>query len=277
MRIDRKIGSFQINTRTGEWRDYATGEGGSDAASLYAYLYTGGHYRAALQALANDPLVKAGIASGVTAGVAIVASPLEAAAGKVEYARRLYAAAVGLAGMPAEAYLRSRGLRPTPAWDGLRASILPYRGQGRHPVLIAPVAGSDGSLVGVHRTYLTAAGAKLGVPEPKLTLGQVRGGAIRLGEPTAELTICEGLEDGLTLTQVLGVPVWVSGGASFLHLMEIPDTVRVLTIGADNDAAGERAAQRAAGALGVGGRKTRILRPAPGFKDFNSELQVIKS
>lgn len=38
-RFDRNIGSFMINLRTGQWIDYATGESGSDAISLVAYLY----------------------------------------------------------------------------------------------------------------------------------------------------------------------------------------------------------------------------------------------
>jgi hypothetical protein len=38
-RFDRNIGSFMINLHTGQWIDYATGESGSDAISLTAYLY----------------------------------------------------------------------------------------------------------------------------------------------------------------------------------------------------------------------------------------------
>ena len=38
-RYDRKIGSFKINLDTGQWADFATGDMGSDAISLVAYLY----------------------------------------------------------------------------------------------------------------------------------------------------------------------------------------------------------------------------------------------
>ena len=38
-RYDRKAGSFKINLHTGKWADYATGDNGSDAISLVAYLY----------------------------------------------------------------------------------------------------------------------------------------------------------------------------------------------------------------------------------------------
>jgi hypothetical protein len=37
-RSDRRAGSFKINTVTGRWADFATGDGGGDPVSLYAYL-----------------------------------------------------------------------------------------------------------------------------------------------------------------------------------------------------------------------------------------------
>lgn len=38
-REDRRIGSFSINTRTGLWADFATGDRGGDIISFYAYLH----------------------------------------------------------------------------------------------------------------------------------------------------------------------------------------------------------------------------------------------
>jgi DNA primase len=276
-RNDRNKGSFRINTFTGQWREYAIGERGSDGVSLYAYLRTDGDYRAAFKMLANDPLVLAAVATGLLAPPAKTAKAATPAAAKLALVRRIYAEAVDLAGMPAAAYLQNRGLRPTVVWEGLRASVLRYPGVGRHPVLIAPVRALDGSLAGLHRTYLQPNGAKLGVANPKLTLGQVRGNAIHLGEATDRLIICEGLEDGLTLYQELGVPVWVACGASFLHLLALPDTVRSLTIAADNDPPGEKAAWRAVDAHSTGGRVPSIMRPSSGFADFNDELRGIES
>ena len=37
-RNDRRAGSFKINVKTGIWADFATGDGGGDVISLYAYL-----------------------------------------------------------------------------------------------------------------------------------------------------------------------------------------------------------------------------------------------
>jgi putative DNA primase/helicase len=38
-RADNKVGSFSINLNTGMWSDFATGDKGGDAISLYAYLH----------------------------------------------------------------------------------------------------------------------------------------------------------------------------------------------------------------------------------------------
>jgi hypothetical protein len=37
-RADRRAGSFKVNTQTGRWADFATGDAGGDPVSLYAYL-----------------------------------------------------------------------------------------------------------------------------------------------------------------------------------------------------------------------------------------------
>src|SRR6187200_96291 len=38
-RTDRRRGSFSVNTRTGRWADFATGDRGGDVVSLAAYLH----------------------------------------------------------------------------------------------------------------------------------------------------------------------------------------------------------------------------------------------
>ena len=38
-RADRRRGSFSVNTRTGRWADFATGDRGGDVVSLAAYLH----------------------------------------------------------------------------------------------------------------------------------------------------------------------------------------------------------------------------------------------
>ena len=46
-RHDRSPGSFKVNTRSGKWADFATGDGGGDVISLAAYLFDLGQGEAA--------------------------------------------------------------------------------------------------------------------------------------------------------------------------------------------------------------------------------------
>jgi hypothetical protein len=48
-RADSNPGSFKVNLRTGRWADFATGDRGTDAISLAAYLHSLSQYEAAAQ------------------------------------------------------------------------------------------------------------------------------------------------------------------------------------------------------------------------------------
>lgn len=194
-------------------------------------------------------------------------------------ARTIWRNASPATGTLAERYLRSRGLTlPVPAT--VRFARLPYRkGAPLYPCLIACVlnleepSGPRRSIAGIQRTYLNLQGTgKAALPKPKLSLGRISGGAIRCAPAAAELIVTEGLEDGLSLQQELGVPVWVAAGASILPAMQFPARVRSIVIGADRDEAGEAAARKAAEAFSRRGLAVRIMRPAAGFKDFNEQL-----
>jgi DNA primase len=192
-------------------------------------------------------------------------------------ARSIWDAARPVAGTPAESYLRLRGITMDLPHT-LRFAHLRYpQEKTRRPALIAAVCSPDGELTGIQRTFLTDSGRKADVPEVKLSLGRVAGGAIQLGPPVASLVVTEGLEDGLTLAQALGRSVWVSAGTSMLPRMELADITKAVVIGADGDAPGEVAANKAAHAFTASGRKVRIMRPAAGYKDFNAELMDARS
>lgn len=57
-RNDRNPGSFTINLAKGVWKDYATGDGGADLVSLYAYLFHGDDQGAAAHELAENNGIK---------------------------------------------------------------------------------------------------------------------------------------------------------------------------------------------------------------------------
>ena len=52
-RADKHLGSFVVNTHTGQWSDFATGDSGGDLISLYAYCFTNGNQGEALKAVAE--------------------------------------------------------------------------------------------------------------------------------------------------------------------------------------------------------------------------------
>jgi biotin operon repressor len=54
-RDDKRTGSFKINLETGVWSDFATGDKGGDAVSLYAYLHGLKQAEAARAILGQDP------------------------------------------------------------------------------------------------------------------------------------------------------------------------------------------------------------------------------
>ncbi|MDT7535379.1 toprim domain-containing protein [Sphingobium sp. SA2] len=176
----------------------------------------------------------------------------------------------------AEIYLASRGLNLTKP-DILRFAYLPCGGVKR-PAMIAPVLSCADDLIGVQRTFLAPDGrGKAAIPKPKLSLGRIAGGAIRCAQRDDALIVTEGLEDALSAMQIFGMPAWAAAGGGMMAKMVLPDHIRSVVIGADNDEAGNRAAMKAAEVFSHQGRQVRIVRPADRFKDFNAELMETRN
>lgn len=192
--------------------------------------------------------------------------------------REIWRGAKPAAGTLAETYLRWRAI-DVAIPESIRFAELRYGRTGRkYPCLVACIAGSDNRLCGIQRTYLADDGCgKADVPKPKLSLGRVSGGAIRLAPAAGELVVCEGLEDGLTLQQELGRAVWVSAGTAMLPAMQFPSIVRAVAIGGDGDEPGRKAAANAREAYLARRLKVGTFFPAPPFKDFNDELRGVRA
>lgn len=188
-------------------------------------------------------------------------------------AANLWNGAGAIQGTLAEVYLSSRGITCSLPLC-LRFAMLPLRDQ-RLPTLVAAVSSLDGQVQGIQRTFLKSDGSgKAHLPggKSKLSLGRVRSGAIRLAAPADELVLTEGLEDGLTVHQLTGMPVWVAAGATMLPHVELPTLVKRVVIAADNDPAGMASAEMAANRYSQD-RSVRLIRPDPSYKDFNEQLQ----
>jgi DNA primase len=221
-------------------------------------------------------------------------APAKPKADMLQVTRRIVANSAPIEGTPAEAYLRSRGITmdlphtlrfarlAPPKIEG--NGVLAANGPGLLPTLVAIVTDEAGEPVALQRTYLTEDGRKAATkstesdrkPKVKYSLGNVMGGSIQLGPPSASILVCEGLEDGLTLAQGLGRSVWVAAGTSMMPAIIFPPVVRSIVIGADGNSPGEVAAQKAAEAYAASGMSVRIMRPTPPFVDFNAELMGVR-
>uniref|UniRef100_A0A6H1ZRQ8 Putative primase n=1 Tax=viral metagenome TaxID=1070528 RepID=A0A6H1ZRQ8_9ZZZZ len=222
----------------------------------------------------RDAAIMLGHGEVVTTAVAPLPPAEDEDSDRVDEARAIWANAAPAAGTLAETYLRSRGLS-LPIPETIRFAQLRYGSRGpEHPCLVAAVSGPDNNLCGIQRSYLRGDGmGKAEVPKPKLSLGKVRCGAIRLAPAARSLIVCEGLEDGLSLAQVFGLAVWVACGSAMLPSMRLPEFVRDVAVGGDNDSAGRDAAAKAANALSERGHGVRVFFPSEPHKDFNDELR----
>ena len=198
---------------------------------------------------------------------------------RVDEARSIFEQAVASEGTPAETYLRARGIK-IPIPSSIRYAVLQYHGRGEMPCLVAALQNISGEVTGVQRTFLLPDGTdKAKVAKPKLSLGKVSGSAVHLDPNfgSGEAVVCEGLEDGLSLAQLMEASVWVAAGASMLANMEFPISVTSIIIASDNDYTGMMAAKKAAEIFFGRGLPVRLFRPLDEFKDFNDELRGIKS
>lgn len=208
------------------------------------------------------------------------AAPKRDTAAALEAARAIWRASSPGAGSLVETYLRARGIRiavpPTLRCHG----ALKHSHSGLVlPAMVAAVQDAGGRLIGIHRTFLAPDGsAKADVPSPKMMLGPVAGGAVRLGPETAHLIVAEGIETALSgvcasYTTAEGhSSAWAAMSTSGLRGMVLPFGVGEVTILADGDEAGRTAAEAAAARWVAEMRLVRVV-AAPDGADFNDLLR----
>jgi hypothetical protein len=117
---------------------------------------------------------------------------------------------------------------------------------GNFPAIISLFSYDDGTPACLHRTYLDRNGNKLNlefdgktINAKKLTKAcldkRLTGGAIRLGQPSEELHVAEGIETALSVMQAKRVPVWPCANSTLLGLLEPPKGVKRIYDWADKD------------------------------------------
>jgi hypothetical protein len=174
---------------------------------------------------------------------------------------------VPIAGTPAEAYLRKRGIvAAPPACIGYRANA--FDGYG---ALVVQATDASGTLRAVQQIYVTADGIKAPLDVQKRTNGPLKGAAVKLpGIARGPLILAEGPETAWSVWQACsGVEVWaVLGSGNFLavveaHRQQLASFDEVI-IAADGDVHGsdaERSLKKQLAAMVALGLKVRIARP----------------
>ncbi len=193
-------------------------------------------------------------------------------------ARSLWKGREPIQGSPAETYLREarryRGRLPA------TLGFLPARKRGHHPALIAafglPVELEPGSLSideeqvqGVLLTLLRPDGtAKAGTGRDKIMVGPSRGFPIALApmNDLLGLAIAEGIENAASIHEATGLGAWAAGSASRIPTMAkiVPDHCEFITVAADDDEPGRKAAAAFLEAIATLGIDANVILPTKG-------------
>lgn len=195
-------------------------------------------------------------------------------------ARQIWKQTIPLLGTPGQVYLAGRGITIwPPAFRFTRTWWWCNNETGETspdlPAVIAMVQ-DDRGFSGIQRIFLKPNGTGKAVMRSgsaKMSLGRVRGGAVRLGAAAPEIVICEGPEDALSIAQERqGTSVWCALGTANMPQIKYPPTVRKIIIAAQNDDAADAATDAAAIALLNQGYMVDVRHPLPEFKDWNDQL-----
>lgn len=183
-------------------------------------------------------------------------------------ARMIWREAGPIAGTLAERYLKSRSIKTCERSHDLRfhGSLL-YEGRRVAGLLARMRDIATSEPTGIHRTFLDPQGRKLA----RKMLGRARGACVKLS-PDAEVTqglgIAEGIETALSVMQAGWRPVWACLSAGGIAGFPVLPGVECLTIFADRDETGERAAREACQRWQGAGREALAMVPLGGG-DFN--------
>lgn len=192
----------------------------------------------------------------------------------------IWRASTGLPGTIGAQYLAARCCALPPADGHLR-----FHPQLEHPsgyagpALVALVTDAVTSEpLSLHRTWIKADGTKAEVEPARLVLPGHRkqGGVIRLWPDdtvTYGLGIAEGIESALSLATALR-PVWSCMDAGNMSKFPVLGGIELLTIAADNDAAGINAAEACAMRWTEVDRDVRVVIPPAEGTDLNDVARM---
>jgi hypothetical protein len=269
----RSLGIHLTGAKAGIWSDFATGQAGDslDLIKDHLGLDTADAIAWARRWLGLDEGEATIPRSAHTASPSTSADPPH----DPNRWRWPWEAAAPLASTKAETYLAARGLEfLDPAGEVLRyaarrARKSPAGDLEHHPALLALLCDiCTGESCGIVNVYLAEDGrSRLRDAKGKTVTGRARGAAVMLSafeEPTYGLTVCEGTETGLALLMADLAPVWCCGGAGNLAAFPLLGGIEALTIAADADEPGQKAAEAIAARWREAGREAAIIAPPTG-------------
>jgi hypothetical protein len=263
------LGVHLSGHKAGLWSDFATGDKG-DALDLV---------RAVLRVDMSEALSWSRRWLGIGAGEAVLPQrPMPAKQLPPKDPPRwqkAWAAAAPIAGTIAEAYLAGRGLAfADPEGRVLRFAATRWRrspdGQlEKPPALLAALSDAvDGEQCGVINIFLEPSGAdRLRDRKGKTVTGRQLGAVVMLSgfeEPTDGLVLCEGVETGIAIYQQELRPIWACGGTGLLTYFPVLGGIEALTIAADADSPGKKAAAQLAERWRQAEREVVIVAPPAG-------------
>jgi hypothetical protein len=207
--------------------------------------------------------------------------------GSREAARRLFAISRPTEGTLVELYLRRRGVVELHHGGSLRYQPrCYYHGPDEDspaeiwPAMISAVTDLDGTITGVHRTWLDPDGfdpyrlGKAPIDTPRRAMGDLLGNAVRFGVANDVLVAGEGIETMLSVRCMLPtMPMAAALSANHLAALLLPFTVRRLYVACDADPAGMGAAAILTSRAGESGIEAFPLSPTLG--DFNEDLRTL--
>jgi hypothetical protein len=181
-----------------------------------------------------------------------------------------------IAGTLAETYLTARKLH----FDDPEGRVLRFaRSRARkhpvterieyHPALLCALSDAEsGDQCGLVNIYLQPHGRdRLRDKKGKTCTGRPGSAVIMLsefGEPVSGLVLCEGVETGIAIFQAELRPIWACGPAGTLATFPVLEGIEALTIAADADKPGRRAAETLAARWSSHGREVVIVAPSVG-------------
>lgn len=206
--------------------------------------------------------------------------PNEATAERISRAMAIWSQAVPINGTVVEKYLTTRGCLPM-AGDSvandLRFHPLCPFGADRVPAMVALVRDViSGEPTAVHRTALMDDGSgKRIMPNgqsAKMMMGRAKGAAVMFGRSDSRMGIAEGIETALSAQKIFSMPVWACLSAGGIAGCPIINGLEHLTIFADHDKAGIRAAVACGRHYQKNSIEVEVRHPTSLGDDWNSYL-----